>query len=37
MKLMWFHLMPRTERPDDFRDKHPSVWMDIHPSSGREP
>jgi hypothetical protein len=29
MKLMWFHLMPCTELPDDFRDKHPSVWVDI--------
>jgi alkanesulfonate monooxygenase SsuD/methylene tetrahydromethanopterin reductase-like flavin-dependent oxidoreductase (luciferase family) len=32
MKLMWFHLMPYTELPDDFRDKHPSVWVDIHSS-----
>jgi hypothetical protein len=32
MKMMWFHLMPYTELPDDFRDKHPSVWVDIHPS-----
>jgi alkanesulfonate monooxygenase SsuD/methylene tetrahydromethanopterin reductase-like flavin-dependent oxidoreductase (luciferase family) len=32
MKLMWFHLMPYTELPDDFRDHHPSVWVDIHSS-----
>jgi len=32
MKQMWFHLMPYTELPDDFRDKHPSVWVDIHSS-----
>ncbi|MDQ2804389.1 MAG: LLM class flavin-dependent oxidoreductase [Pseudomonadota bacterium] len=32
MKLMWFHLMPYTELPDNFRDKHPSVWVDIHSS-----
>lgn len=32
MKLMWFHLMPYTELPDDFRDQHPSVWVDIHSS-----
>jgi alkanesulfonate monooxygenase SsuD/methylene tetrahydromethanopterin reductase-like flavin-dependent oxidoreductase (luciferase family) len=32
MKLMWFHLMPYTELPDDFRETHPSVWVDIHPS-----
>ena len=32
MKLMWFHLMPYTELPEDFRDKHPSVWVDIHSS-----
>jgi len=29
MKLMWFHLMPYTELPEDFREKHPSVWVDI--------
>ena len=32
MKLMWFHLMPYTELPNDFRDKYPSVWVDIHSS-----
>jgi alkanesulfonate monooxygenase SsuD/methylene tetrahydromethanopterin reductase-like flavin-dependent oxidoreductase (luciferase family) len=32
MKLMWFHLMPYTELPEDFRDQHPSVWVDIHSS-----
>jgi hypothetical protein len=32
MKLMWFHLMPYTELPDDFREQHPSVWVDIHSS-----
>src|SRR5215472_7119440 len=32
MKVMWFHLMPYTELPDDFREKHPSVWVDIHSS-----
>ena len=25
MKLMWFHLMPYTELPEDFKEKHPSV------------
>ena len=30
MRLMWFHLMPYTELPDDFREKHRSVWVDIH-------
>ncbi len=29
MKLLWFHLMPYTELPDDFREKHHSVWVDI--------
>ncbi len=29
MKLMWFHLMPYTRLPDDFRQKHNSVWVDI--------
>ena len=32
MKLMWFHLMPYTELPPDFKEKHPSVWVDIHSS-----
>jgi alkanesulfonate monooxygenase SsuD/methylene tetrahydromethanopterin reductase-like flavin-dependent oxidoreductase (luciferase family) len=32
MKLLWFHLMPYTELPDDFREKHRSVWVDIHSS-----
>jgi hypothetical protein len=32
MKLMWFHLMPYTELPDDFRRSIPSVWVDIHSS-----
>ena len=32
MKLMWFHLMPYTELPADFRDANPSVWVDIHSS-----
>ena len=29
MKLCWFHLMPYTDLPDDFKDKHDSVWVDI--------
>jgi alkanesulfonate monooxygenase SsuD/methylene tetrahydromethanopterin reductase-like flavin-dependent oxidoreductase (luciferase family) len=32
MKLMWFHLMPYTELPEDFREKYPSVWVDVHSS-----
>ncbi len=32
MKLMWFHLMPYTELPEDFRNANPSVWVDIHSS-----
>ena len=32
MKHCWFHLMPYTELPEDFRDNHPSVWVDIHSS-----
>lgn len=32
MKLMWFHLMPYTELPGDFRERNSSVWVDI-PSS----
>ena len=29
MKLLWFHLMPYTDLPDDFKQKHNSVWVDI--------
>ena len=32
MKLLWFHLMPYTELPDDFAQQHRSVWVDIHSS-----
>ena len=32
MKMLWFHLMPYTELPEDFREKNPSVWVDIHSS-----
>jgi len=31
MKLLWFHLMPYSELPDDFRDTNDSVWVDIDP------
>jgi alkanesulfonate monooxygenase SsuD/methylene tetrahydromethanopterin reductase-like flavin-dependent oxidoreductase (luciferase family) len=30
--MMWFHLMPYTELPEDFQQKHPSVWVDVHSS-----
>ncbi len=36
MKMMWFHLMPYTDLPEDFRAAHPSVWVDI-PSSLFDP
>ncbi|MBM3559068.1 MAG: LLM class flavin-dependent oxidoreductase, partial [Alphaproteobacteria bacterium] len=29
MKNCWFHLMPYTDLPENFRDKNPSVWVDI--------
>ena len=29
MKLLWFHLMPYKELPENFRDNHPSIWVDI--------
>jgi alkanesulfonate monooxygenase SsuD/methylene tetrahydromethanopterin reductase-like flavin-dependent oxidoreductase (luciferase family) len=32
MKMMWFHLMPYPALPEDFRDKHRSVWVDIDPA-----
>jgi alkanesulfonate monooxygenase SsuD/methylene tetrahydromethanopterin reductase-like flavin-dependent oxidoreductase (luciferase family) len=31
MKLLFFHLMPYTELPEDFKERHPSVWVDIDP------
>ncbi len=30
MKNLWFHLMPYKDLPDDFRDIHPSFWVDIN-------
>ena len=36
MKFTWFHLMPWPYMPDDFREKHRSVWVDI-PSSLYDP
>ena len=32
MKLLWFHLMPYTQLPDDFAQRHASVWVDIDPA-----
>jgi alkanesulfonate monooxygenase SsuD/methylene tetrahydromethanopterin reductase-like flavin-dependent oxidoreductase (luciferase family) len=29
MKLLFFHLMPYTDLPDDFTERHESVWVDI--------
>ena len=31
MKLLWFHLMPYPELPEDFNRTHRSVWVDIDP------
>ncbi len=32
VKLLWFHLMPYTNLPEDFAQQHPSVWVDIDPA-----
>ncbi len=32
MKLLWFHLMPYTDLPEDFVERYGSVWVDIDPS-----
>jgi hypothetical protein len=29
MKLLWFHLMPYTDLPDDFTTRQESVWVTI--------
>ena len=29
MKLLWFHLMPYTDLPDDFAETNECVWVDI--------
>ena len=29
MKLLWFHLMPYTDLPEDFTERHSSVWVSI--------
>lgn len=32
VKLLWFHLMPYPELPDDFNRRHRSVWVDVDPA-----
>jgi alkanesulfonate monooxygenase SsuD/methylene tetrahydromethanopterin reductase-like flavin-dependent oxidoreductase (luciferase family) len=32
VKLLWFHLMPYPELPEDFNRRHRSVWVDTDPS-----
>ena len=32
VKLVWFHLMPYPKLPEDFNQKHRSVWVDIDPA-----
>ncbi len=32
VKLLWFHLMPYPNLPEDFNQKHRSVWVDIDPA-----
>jgi hypothetical protein len=29
MKMLWFHLMPYTELPDDFKEKHTSELQSL--------
>ena len=36
MKFHWFHLMPYPELPEDFKEAHRSVWVDV-PSSLFDP
>jgi len=31
MKVLWFHLMPYQDLPDDFKQRHNSIWVDIDP------
>jgi hypothetical protein len=35
MGFIWFNLMPRPYLPDDFRERHRSVWVDIPRSMTR--
>ena len=32
VKLLWFHLMPYPELPEDFNRRHRSVWVDVDPA-----
>ncbi|GIU84876.1 MAG: monooxygenase [Acidimicrobiales bacterium] len=32
MKFLWFHLMPYPKLPEDFPERHRSVWVDIDPT-----
>ena len=29
VKLLWFHLMPYPDLPEDFKQKYRSVWVDV--------
>jgi hypothetical protein len=29
MKVLWFHRMPYPALPDDFAERHRSVWVDV--------
>ena len=37
MKVLWFHLMPYPDLPDDFNTEHRSVWVDIDQLGPRRP
>lgn len=32
MKVLWFHLMPYQDLPDNFKQQHNSIWVDIDPA-----
>ena len=29
VKVLWFHLMPYPQLPEDFRERYRSVWVDL--------
>ena len=31
MRVLWFHLMPFTDLPKDFKKNHNSIWVDMDP------
>ena len=34
MRFLWFHLMPYKDLPENFKEDHKSIWVDVDPKLG---